>query len=40
MIRSTQLYFAGESRGADRALVVKMVRADGGRKAVYDFVLF
>lgn len=38
-VLTTQLYFPGESRGADRALVVKMVRADGGLSAGYDFVL-
>lgn len=36
---TTQLYFPGESRGADRALVVKMEKGEGGRKATYDFVL-
>ena len=35
----TQLYFPGESRGADSALVVKMEAAAGGRRASYDFVL-
>ena len=39
-ILTTQLYFPGESRGADRALVVKMGRAEGGLNAAYDFVLF
>jgi len=43
-VLTTQLYFPGEARGADRALVVKMERADaeprGGRRATYDFVLF
>ncbi len=36
---TTQLYFPGESRDADRALVVKMERGEGGRRAVFDFVL-
>jgi protocatechuate 3,4-dioxygenase beta subunit len=36
---TTQLYFPGESRGADRALVVKMEKGEGVRKATYDFVL-
>ena len=36
---TTQLYFPGELRGADRALVVKMERRDGVRAAVFDFVL-
>lgn len=36
---TTQLYFPGESRGADRALVVKMDERDGVRAALYDFVL-
>ena len=38
-VLTTQLYFPGESRGADKALVVKMSRADGGLSAAYDFVL-
>jgi protocatechuate 3,4-dioxygenase beta subunit len=38
-VLTTQLYFPGESRGADRALVVKMERAGAGRVALYDFVL-
>ena len=38
-VLTTQLYFPGESRGADRALVVKMDRGEGGRRASYDFVL-
>jgi len=36
---TTQLYFPGESRGADRLLVVKMERGDGYRRASYDFNL-
>jgi protocatechuate 3,4-dioxygenase beta subunit len=36
---TTQLYFPGESRAAPRALVMKMTRGEGGRKATYDFVL-
>ena len=39
-ILTTQLYFPGESRGADRALVVKMERGEGALRAVYDFTLF
>ena len=38
-VLTTQLYFPGESRGADRALVVKMEKAREGRLAAYDFVL-
>ena len=38
-VLTTQLYFPGEARGADRALVVKMERAGAGRVALYDFVL-
>ena len=38
-VLTTQLYFPGESRGADRALVVKMEKAGDGRLAAYDFVL-
>jgi protocatechuate 3,4-dioxygenase beta subunit len=36
---TTQLYFAGESRGADRALILRPERAEGGLRASYDFVL-
>jgi protocatechuate 3,4-dioxygenase beta subunit len=36
---TTQLYFPGEARGADRALVVRMEKAGDGRLALYDFVL-
>lgn len=36
---TTQLYFPGEARGADRALVVKVEKAVGGLNAAYDFVL-
>ena len=39
-ILTTQLYFPGESRGADRALVVKMERQKNELAAAYDFVLF
>ena len=39
-ILTTQLYFPGESRGADRALVVTMERRQGALAAAYDFVLF
>lgn len=35
---TTQLYFPGESRDADRALVVKMERGDGMLLAQFDFV--
>ena len=38
-VLTTQLYFPGESRGADRALVVKMERAEGALRAIYDFTL-
>ena len=37
---TTQLYFPGESRGADRDLVLKMEPGAGTRRATYDFVLF
>jgi len=36
---TTQLYFPGESRGAPRALVVKMERRAEERNAKFDFVL-
>ena len=39
-ILTTQLYFPGESRGADRSLVVRMSREGGSLAAQYDFVLF
>jgi protocatechuate 3,4-dioxygenase beta subunit len=39
-ILTTQLYFPGESRGADPALVVKVARSESGRTASFDFVLF
>jgi protocatechuate 3,4-dioxygenase beta subunit len=39
-VLTTQLYFPGESRGADPALVMKIVRRDGAQAAVFDFVLF
>ena len=39
-ILTTQLYFPGESRGADRDLVVKMERRQGDLNATFDFVLF
>jgi protocatechuate 3,4-dioxygenase beta subunit len=38
-VLTTQLYFPGESRGADRSLVVKIERRDGVALASYDFVL-
>jgi len=37
---TTQLYFPGESRGADPGLVVKVENRDGMRNASFDFVLF
>jgi len=39
-VLTTQLYFQGESRGADKALVVKIERRDGVQIASFDFVLF
>ena len=36
---TTQLYFPGEARDADRALVMKMERRAEGRIASYDFVI-
>jgi len=39
-VLTTQLYFPGESRGADRALVVKMSRKQTLLDANYDFFLF
>ena len=36
---TTQLYFPGESRDAERALVVQMEKAGGGYRASYDFVI-
>lgn len=39
-VLTTQLYFLGESRGADKALVVKIERRDGAQAANFDFVLF
>jgi protocatechuate 3,4-dioxygenase beta subunit len=38
-ILTTQLYFPGEARGADRALVVRMEKAGEGLLAAHDFVL-
>ena len=38
-VLTTQLYFPGESRGADRALVVKLERQSSSLDAFYDFVL-
>jgi len=38
-IFTTQLYFPGESRGADRGLIVKLARTPSGLDASYDFVL-
>ena len=37
---TTQLYFPGESRGADPGLIVKIEKRDGMRVASFDFVLF
>lgn len=37
---TTQLYFPGESRGADRELVLKAQRGPQGLQASFDFVLF
>lgn len=39
-VLTTQLYFPGESRGADKALVVKMERRQADQNANFDFVLF
>ena len=39
-VLTTQLYFTGESRGADPELIVKMENRDGMRGASFDFVLF
>ena len=39
-VLTTQLYFPGEARGADPALVVKIERSEPVRAAVFDFVLF
>lgn len=38
-VLTTQLYFPGESRGADAALVVRMERGKAPLAARYDFVL-
>jgi protocatechuate 3,4-dioxygenase beta subunit len=38
-VLTTQLYFPGESRDAERALVVRMEKTEGGYLANYDFVL-
>jgi protocatechuate 3,4-dioxygenase beta subunit len=38
-VRTAQLYFPGESRNENAALVVKIERGEGGRLATYDFVL-
>jgi protocatechuate 3,4-dioxygenase beta subunit len=38
-VLTTQLYFPGESRGADKALVVQLERRDGAPVATFDFVL-
>jgi protocatechuate 3,4-dioxygenase beta subunit len=39
-VLTTQLYFPGESRGADRGLVVEVKRGPDGLRASFDFVLF
>ena len=39
-ILTTQLYFPGESRGADRQLIVKLERREDVQAAVFDFVLY
>jgi protocatechuate 3,4-dioxygenase beta subunit len=38
-VLTTQLYFPGEARGADRALIVAMEKDKGTLGARYDFVL-
>ncbi len=38
-VLTTQLYFPGESRNQNPALVVKMEAGEGARRASYDFVL-
>ena len=38
-VLTTQLYFPGESRGADKALVVRLERREGAQAAAFDFVL-
>lgn len=38
-VLTTQLYFPGEARGADPALVVKLHKSAGARRAEFDFVL-
>ena len=38
-ILTTQLYFPGEARGADRELVVKLERGNKELQAIFDFVL-
>lgn len=38
-VLTTQLYFAGDSGREHPALVVKMERGEGGRLAIFDFVL-
>jgi protocatechuate 3,4-dioxygenase beta subunit len=39
-VLTTQLYFPGEARGADRGLVVKLSRKPTGLDANYDFSIF
>jgi len=38
-VLTTQLYFPGESRNENAALVVRMEKTEGGDRASYDFVL-
>jgi protocatechuate 3,4-dioxygenase beta subunit len=38
-VLTTQLYFPGESRNENAGLVVKMKQGEGGRSAIFDFVL-
>lgn len=39
-VLTTQLYFPGESRGANKTLVVTMERRQADQSATFDFVLF
>jgi protocatechuate 3,4-dioxygenase beta subunit len=39
-VLTTQLYFPGESRGADPGLIVKIEKRGAAQTAVFDFVLF
>jgi protocatechuate 3,4-dioxygenase beta subunit len=38
-VLTTQLYFPGEARNENPALVVRIEKAEGGNRASYDFVL-